>query len=81
MGRKQRPPCLPEGGPEDLSWRALFGVVVVAVEEVSKHRLVSRDVHGLQAVHALRAGLRQRQARPPVWTPLVVLDAPEMTQS
>lgn len=72
--------CLPERGPEDLSRRALFGVVVVAVEEVSKHSLVSRDVHGLQTVHALCAGLRQRQTRPPVWTPLVVLNAPKMTR-
>lgn len=72
--------CLPERGLEDLSWGALFGVVVVAVEKVSKHSLISRDVHSLQAVHALCAGLRQRQARPPVWTPLVVLDTPGRTE-
>lgn len=55
-------------------------MIVVAVEEVSKHSLVSRDVHGLQTVHALGAGLRQWQARPPVCTPLVVLNAPERTE-
>jgi len=51
-------------------------VVVESVEQVSEHRLVSGDVRRLGAVDALGAGLGQRQARPPVWTALVVLDAP-----
>lgn len=57
----EQPARLPESGLEDLSRSALFGVVVVAVEKVSKHSLVGGDVHSLQAVHALCAGLRQRQ--------------------
>ena len=71
--------CLPERGLEDLSRGALFGVVVVSVEEVSEHGLVSWNVHCLHAVYSLGAGLRQRQAWPPIWTPLVVFNAPEET--
>lgn len=72
--------CLPERGLEDLSRGALFGVVVVAVEKVSEHSLVSGDVRCFHAVYSLGAGLRQRQARPPVWTTLVVLDTPEVAE-
>lgn len=71
--------CLPERGLEDLSRGALFGVVVVSVEEVSEHSLVRWNVHCLHAVDSLGAGLRQRQAWPPIWTPLVVFNAPEET--
>lgn len=70
---------LPERGLEDLPGSALLGVVIVSVEKVSKHRLVCRDVSHLNTVYSLSAGLRQRQARPPVWTALVVLDAPKVT--
>lgn len=72
--------CLPECGLEDLSGGALFGVVVVSVEKVPKHGLVSRDVHCLPTVDSLSAGFRQRQAWPPIWTTLVVLNAPGMIQ-
>lgn len=70
---------LPERGLEDLSGSALLGVVIVPVEKVSEHSLVCRDVSYLNTVYSLSAGLRQRQARPPVWTALVVLDAPKVT--
>lgn len=76
----EQPARLPESGLEDLSRGALFGVVVVAVEKVSEHSLVGGDVHRLQAVHALCTGLRQRQTRPPIRTPFVVLNAPKMTK-
>lgn len=72
--------CLPERGLEDLSWGALFGVVVVSVEKVSEHSLVGGNVHCFYAVYSLSAGLGQRQARPPIWTTLVVLDAPKVTE-
>lgn len=71
--------CLPERGLEDLSGGALFGVVVVPVEKVSKHSLVGRDVRCLPTVDPLGAGLRHRQARPPIWPSLVVVDAPRAT--
>lgn len=70
---------VPERGFEDLPRRALFAVVVVAVEKVPKHSLVCRDVCHLDAVDSLGAGLRQRQARPSVWTTLIVFDTPEVT--
>lgn len=70
---------VPERGLENLARRALFGVVVVSVEKVSKHGLVGRDVCHLHTVDSVSAGLRQRQARPSVWTTLVVFDAPEVT--
>lgn len=68
--------CLPECGLEDLSRGALFGVVVVSVEKVPKHRLVGRDIKHLSTVYSLSASLRQWQARPPIWTAFVVFDAP-----
>lgn len=77
--RTWKQPQVPERGLEDLPRRALFGVVVVSVEKVSKHSLVCRDVRHLDTVNALGAGLRQRQARPSIWTTLVVFDAPEVT--
>lgn len=70
---------IPEGGFEDLPRHALFGVVVVSVEKVSKHSLVCWDVCDLNTVDSLSAGLRQRQARPPIWPTLVVFDTPEVT--
>lgn len=70
--------CLPECSLQDLSGGALFGVVVVTVEKVSEHGLVGGDVCCFPAVYSLGADLRQRQARPPIWPTLVVLDAPEV---
>lgn len=72
--------CLPERCLEDLSWGALFGVVVVSVEKVSEHSLVGGDIRCFHTVYSLGAGLRQRQARPPIWTTLVVLDTPKVTE-
>lgn len=69
---------IPEGGFEDLPRHALFGVVVVSVEKVSKHSLVCWDLCNLNTVDSLSAGLRQRQARPPIWPTLVVFDTPEV---
>lgn len=72
---------VPERGLKDLPRRALFGVVVVSVEKVSEHSLVCRDVCHLDTVDSLSAGLRQRQARPSIWTTLVVFNTPEVTDS
>lgn len=72
---------IPERGLEDLARRALLGVVVVPVEKVSKHSLVCRDVGDLNTVDSLSAGLRQWQARPPIWATLVVLNTPEVINS
>lgn len=70
-----RPP-LPKGPFEHLPRGHLLGVVVVAIEDLPKERLVHGQLTGLAAVPCLGARLGDELTRPPVHAQLVVLDAP-----